>query len=451
MGTSFKSQTVYNPGQSVFLATPSYESVTAGYAYSLALTTAELTRHNITFQLGIMHGNCHVDDGRNSLVRDFLEGNCTDMLFLDSDVMWRAQDVIRILSHNEDLVCGAYPLKCSPQRYPIGRIFHTRPNGMLEVSYAPTGFMRIKRQLLEKLWPLQSRHGKERPTAIFFERKFNDASRDGGDVTFCRKVIASGGKVVVDPTFVFSHIGEARYTGSFINYLAKDENRAKHFADCKDPLIDTPVTYGQACEITEVEKSDFDSDKPLLYWMDLLKRGAVSPALFEGLADVYGNKPWAATWDFQMIAYKMAMNLPKDATILETGCGLSTLVLAATGRKVVSIEEHGEHAEKVDKLLALCGLKARILVAPIKDGWHVVPREYWHEKADMFVCDGPRRRPGVDRLIPLKNKLFKNNIPVIFDDLWDIDEYCDKIVKCGTQKHPFVAGRYVGGSDEEQS
>ena len=165
MGTSYYTPRSIRAGQSVFLATASYEAVKPGYAYSLALTTAELTRHQIPFELGIMEGNCHVDDGRNSLVRQFMEGNCTDMLFIDSDLMWSASDVVKILSHQDDLVCGAYPKKCSPASYPIGQIIEARHDGLLEVTYAPTGFMRIRRCVFEKLYPKQSKHGRERPTA----------------------------------------------------------------------------------------------------------------------------------------------------------------------------------------------------------------------------------------------------------------------------------------------
>ena len=122
---------VPHPGRSLFIATAAYESVKPGYAYSLALTTADLVRHHIPFEISLMEGNCHVDDGRNTLVRNFLTSNCTDMLFIDADLMWSAADVIKMLNHNEPLVCGAYPKKSNQTSYPIGRIFPAPPPRML--------------------------------------------------------------------------------------------------------------------------------------------------------------------------------------------------------------------------------------------------------------------------------------------------------------------------------
>jgi hypothetical protein len=439
MGAVYKTSKIVNPGRSVFIATPAYERVMPGFAYALAMTTAELTRRNIPFELGIMAGNCHVDDGRNSLVRDFLEGNCTDMFFIDADVMWTPKDVVRMLAHEGSLVCGAYPKKCAPPGYPIGRIFKTHPDGMLEVSYAPTGFMRIRREVFEKLLPLQSKHGKERPTAIFFERRFNGATRDGGDVTFCRKWIAAGGRVLVDPSLVLSHIGENRWSGRFLDYLSRDENRARHFEECPDPLIDKPTTHSP---------SRPDNNALIPYWVEQLKTNP-SPETFQALADAYGNKPWAATWDFHLIAHKMASALPEGSTIVECGCGLSTLVLAATGHTVLALEEHAEWAEKVDNLLAACGLEASIKVAPIakSTGWYGAGKGVFRDfEADMLVIDGPRRRETVDRMWPLKNGVLKQGGTLLVDDVSSV-EAPGEFVQCGTGQRPFVAGKFGESND----
>lgn len=426
MGATYKTPNTHSFGQSVFIATPAYEGTKPGYSYSLALTTAELVRYGIPFELGIMEGNCHVDDGRNSLVRDFLEGNCTDMLFIDADLMWSASDVIKMLSHKDELVCGAYPKKCMPHTYPIGRIFNTRPDGMMEVSYAPTGFMRIKRNVFENLWNTQSRHGKNRPTAVFFERKFNGPTRDGGDVTFCRKWIAAGGKVVVDPFLILSHIGEYRWTGKFIDYLSDDENRARHLEECKDPLIDTPITYGK---------------RDLSHWINEISKGNSGQETFVSLANAYGNKPYAATAEFLHIMYKMAQSLPENSTILECGCGLSTVILATTNHRIVAIEEHEEHAEKTQNILSENDLDAEIYVSEIHDGgnWYAHGDNLTGLNPDMIVVDGPRRRENIDRMRPFKNRICSSGTRVIIDDVSSV-KMSGEWVNCGTER-PFVAGK----------
>ena len=434
MGTTYHTPQACPAGRSVFLATAAYEAVKPGFAYSLALTAADLTRHHIPFELAIMEGNCHVDDGRNSLVRQFLEGNCTDMLFLDSDLMWSSRDVIKILAHKDDLVCGAYPKKCSPAKYPIGQIVHTRHDGMLEVSFAPTGFMRIRRSVFEKLLPSQSKHGKQRPTAVFFERRFNGSTRDGGDVTFCRKWISAGGKVVVDPFMQFSHIGEHPWSGSFIDYLGKDEHRQIHLSSQADgskegKLVDPARTYNS--EVGETVR----------YWIDRIRDGNADLDSFSGLVHAYGNESFAASPELLKIAYEMAHSLPDAAKVLECGSGLTTVVLAAAGVKVIALEEHAEWADKTAAALEQCGLDARVIVCPMNGVWFDRPEkiEELAEGAEMILIDGPRRRAGMDRMYPLATYIVKSGTAVLADDVLAIEETGTWCSFPG--ERPFVAGR----------
>ena len=182
--------------------------------------------------------------------------------------------------------------------------------------------MRIRRSVFEKLLPSQSRHGRENPTAVFFERRFNGNTRDGGDVTFCRKWIAAGGKVVVDSQLKLSHIGDTRWIGRFSDYLDKPENQAKHVDNAIDPSgpgegkaevgpgIDTPRVFNSA------EPDMLKGPGTVSSWIKRIQEGDASEEVFQSLADAYGNKPWAATWDLHKLAYQMAMNLPADATVL---------------------------------------------------------------------------------------------------------------------------------------
>lgn len=431
MGCTYATPRTVIVGRSLFIATASYESTKPGYTYSLALTTAELARQGIPFELAIMEGNCHVDDGRNSLVNRFLAGNCTDMIFIDADLTWDAADVIRMLVHSDDLVCGAYPKKCFPPSYPIGRILHTRNDGLLEVSYAPTGFMRIKRAVFEKLLPLQSKHGKENPTAVFFERRFNGPTRDGGDVTFCRKWIEAGGKTVVDPFFKFGHIGENRWQGKFIEYLANDENRVKHTTESKDPV-----------RTTERDPVTLCSEKKQFTVPELIKRiqeGDESLEVFTELANAYGNKPWAATPEYLMTAYKMAKHIEKPNGIWECGSGLSTVVMAASGTPVIVYEEHQEWADRIYKILIDCRLfNVRMFVKPIIGKWFEFQNNIDQDTVGMLAIDGPRRRRGIDRMKPFE--YVKKGIQFIVDDVTDVKNVSDQ-VRSANGNRSFVAGR----------
>jgi len=433
MGATYYTPPAPRGGQSVFIATPAYEGTKPGYSYSLALTTAELVRHGIPFELGIMEGNCHVDDGRNSLVKQFLDGNCTDMLFIDADLMWEAGNALRVLSWKEDLVCGVYPFKSMSGDYPVGRILHAMPNGLLEMSYAPTGFMRIRRRVFDKLAPTQSKHGKDNPVSVFFERKFNGKTRDGGDVTFCRKWIAAGGKVLVDPNMKFTHIGEWRFSGCFAEYLKDEQNIIKHVDTEADaaPVAKTVAPGGVA-----------------------LKRiigGDHSIEAFKAVSDAWGNQPWAVTPEFLKVAHALACETPEGSTILECGSGITTAILATTGRKIVSLEEHGPWADRIDGLLTEVGLEARIIVAPVdgKTGWYGVGDRLNNLGAKMVLIDGPRRdgpdgtrrdRGVVIDVWSVLAGIVDKNAVVLADDVTTMNNG-GTWASLGTAERPFCVGK----------
>ena len=76
---------VAGSGQRVFLATPCYGGLSAGYAFALFASSAALSKAGMVAELAIYSGNCHVDDSRHTLVADFLASECTDLVFLDAD------------------------------------------------------------------------------------------------------------------------------------------------------------------------------------------------------------------------------------------------------------------------------------------------------------------------------------------------------------------------------
>ncbi|MEO5329950.1 MAG: hypothetical protein H7829_17100 [Magnetococcus sp. THC-1_WYH] len=406
--------------------------------------------------MGIMTDNCHVDDARNSLVRRFMNTDCTDLLFLDSDLSWDPDDVIKILAHTDQLVCGAYPKKCTPEQYPVGRILEARPNGDLVVSYAPTGFMRIRREVFEKLLPTQASHGLKEKTHIFFERKLNPPTYDGGDVNFCRKWIEAGGQVVVDPKFCFQHIGDNHWIGVFVNYLAEPNGLAAHTTGSSDP-VRTPIP-DSVPDVVACGKSGFvpvhelsgDVDclvarvKPIL--TDIIN-GRDDQDIWQELMVAYGNVPFLAHWTFYQQIWRAVRELPDVARILECGSGLSTLILAASGKEVVSLEEIPGFAEITNSLVEGCGLNAKVFVVPVDDdaGWYktdgIALEIGRYVAVNMLVIDGPRRMNRRDRFYPLTHGrvTVDNNTVIIIDDAPSCD-LLENSQTGGTPAHPFCFG-----------
>ena len=201
--------------QKVFIAVAAYEGTGAGFTYAMFHTGAALAEAGIDFELAIYSGNCHVDDSRNRLVRDFLNSDCTDLFFLDVDLGWLAADFVKLLGYDRDVVAGIYPKKHGDDTYPVipfpGEIWSDRA-GLIEVQAVPTGFLRIRRAVLERLAASAVHYNSKNdaPSAIplIFDREVHDGIRWGGDYVFCKKWREAGGQIFIDPVLRFEHSGE---------------------------------------------------------------------------------------------------------------------------------------------------------------------------------------------------------------------------------------------------
>lgn len=176
---------------------------------------------------------------RNVCVAKFMESNCTDMVFLDSDVACGPGVFTRLLTHNVDLVAGVYRVKAEEERYPVvpidGGAIQDTETGLLEVKDIPFGLVRIKRSVIEKMMAAEpdnwfyANNAERMKCQALFNTEIRDHVFWGEDYYFCRKWREIGGKVWIDPEFVLAHVnsdGKA-FTGSFAAFLRKQAQPEK--------------------------------------------------------------------------------------------------------------------------------------------------------------------------------------------------------------------------------
>jgi hypothetical protein len=324
----------------VMIATPVGVNPSTDYARSLCATAEMLGRCNIQFTLHIIQGHCHVDDSRNMLLRDFLNSPCTDLFFIDADMGWKAQNLVRALHAPGDVVAGVYPHKSDAFTYPFhppaGVPLMPNEHGLYEMPKVATGFMRIRRHVVEALYKREqekgrcSRPGDELgdvlrspiPVARIVERGFpgelgleaesgNDLY-NSGDYVLCLKIRQLGFKIFLDPNMEFGHTGEKVWVGHFGNlYRQRNGLFQQEFIDAVEELrkgSPTLDTFNRLCRHYGVP------DKNYIPW----------PLAPEAMQAFY-NATKAGSGD-----------------VLELGSGLSTLVgglaLAGTGRKIHALE-----------------------------------------------------------------------------------------------------------------
>ena len=108
-----------------------------------------LARSNIPHGLLTQANSSLITQGRSKCVNFFI--NNTDheyLFFLDSDIGFNPDDVLKLMSHQVHIVSGAYPMKIIPERYCVEVVQPEQRHGdLLKINGNGMGFVLIHRQV----------------------------------------------------------------------------------------------------------------------------------------------------------------------------------------------------------------------------------------------------------------------------------------------------------------
>jgi predicted O-methyltransferase YrrM len=359
--------------QKIMLATTAYDNLDASYTFSIQRSRMALEDAGFLNSYMLLSGNCHVDDARNRLVQEFLLTDCTDLVFIDADVSWDPESLIALVSYDCDIVGGIYPYRregtASSFNMPILMIpGEIKPNdqGLIQVAGLPTGFMRIRRRVLETL-ARNAQHyhndGDRRSMIpLLFERTYKDGTRWGGDLSFCHKWIADGGKVWAAPDLYLGHATKTIMQDSLGAALRRDNGTT------------------------------------LRYVTEELAKGSMEPKLFMEAAK-YMDNLYSPPADVLLVCVAMAKKA--DGPIIEAGSGLTTILMAAvTDQPIYCLEHDPFWAIRLGEMIEESGVSGiGVCDCAIKDGWYDLS-DYETELPTEFALglnDGPPRLVG-DRM-----------------------------------------------------
>lgn len=221
----------------VLVAAPSYDGrVNVWHATALAETAKIGLTRGINVLSVYMSYDALVQRARNDIFKMAYDSGVDDLFFIDCDVDWMPSDFFRLLDHDEAVVAAPIIKKSDAvHTYSVKLLgdYEVNDEGLVPVDGCATGFMRIRRDAIERLWEsapeYQEKH-KDQPSRMVFDVKIIDGELVSEDIVFCKNWTDMGGKVYIDPLINCGHSGEKRWVSNFSAWIEgwKEDHEQRH-------------------------------------------------------------------------------------------------------------------------------------------------------------------------------------------------------------------------------
>ena len=230
----------------LFISTPCYDAMmTMQYTMSILNLNVLLCENNIEYVIDFVGNESLIPRARNNSLSKFIDSNFTHMLFIDSDIEFPAQAVLDLIKFDKDVVCCAY----SRKSYNWNKFMHSitsEPNSnesldsrgldftfnvmtdknnnvikskdknFVKVKHASTGFMMIKREIVNKLCKKHTEltiktdglNKEDKLICGLFCCMIKDKTYLSEDYSFCERVNEIGGEVWINTKHNLNHIGK---------------------------------------------------------------------------------------------------------------------------------------------------------------------------------------------------------------------------------------------------
>jgi hypothetical protein len=248
------------------IATPCFGGQVASiYAGSIfRLQRAVRSKSNMDLKILMRDGDALITRARSNLVTLFLEDtSATHLLFVDADIGFEPEQVFRLIESGADVVAGVYPVKRVNWDKARQMLASNRPklasasldyvleiddpdhvvvfNGFTRVRYAGTGFLMIRRHVLERM----CQHPAYAPLQFFREHSLDALAGSANrfalfecmidpktgtylseDFAFCKRWTDIGGEIWADVESRLDHVGPSVFHGDLSSQFSASASAA---------------------------------------------------------------------------------------------------------------------------------------------------------------------------------------------------------------------------------
>jgi len=221
---------------SVIFCTPTISLPFPEYIEAMEQSVPALDAAGIEHQIVLEVGSVYISWARANMLQKAMKTDADAFVFIDHDMSWKPEDLVRLIQHPGDVVSGTYRYKKDDEEY-MGTWATdeetrptVRPDGTLTGYAIPAGFLKVTRAAVDRFreaYP-ELKFGPEGDFTDLFNHGAHDGLWFGEDFAFARRWRDCGGEIVLIPDLNLTHhLKDQAFPGNLHEFLLRQPGGSK--------------------------------------------------------------------------------------------------------------------------------------------------------------------------------------------------------------------------------
>ncbi len=213
---------------SVILCTPTIILPYPAYIEAMERSVPALDAVGIKHQIVLESGSVYISWARANMLMKAMQTEADAFVFIDHDMSWQPEDLVKLIQHPGDVVAGTYRYKQDEVEY-MGTWSTEedhrptiREDGTLKGHGVPAGFLKVTRVAVDKFKAAYPEliFGKDGEYLDLFNHGACDGLWWGEDFAFCRRWRDLGGDIALIPDLNLTHhLKDRAFPGNLHEFL----------------------------------------------------------------------------------------------------------------------------------------------------------------------------------------------------------------------------------------
>lgn len=215
----------------VVFCTPSLNGPMAPYIKSLEASLPLITAAGWEEGYAQQIGCPYISAARANMLRSALDAKAHVIVFIDYDMSWDPQDLLKLIETEGDVVAGTYRCKIDDEQY-MGTVETdeegrpiTRKDGCISAKLIPAGFLKVTEAAIDRFmgaYPELVYGPRFHQSVDLFNHGVHERIWWGEDYSFARRWKEKCGDIWVVPDInLHHHTKEKVYEGNFHRFLCR--------------------------------------------------------------------------------------------------------------------------------------------------------------------------------------------------------------------------------------